>query len=639
MYISEDRITDVQGDERNPVNTGRLCARASSFVPGLGSPLRVAKVSGRNSFREDFQEIDNWETGLDLLAERLKRIREQHGAQSLFIACDPRSGLDFYAAAMRFAALWGTSYLYQPFQEPLQRLPDQIPNVPHGSCSSWIDAKCLLLVGTDLASTHPIAFRWALEAQARGAALVVADTRFTSTMAKADAALLIRPESGSILGMALMKVALDNDFCSSEAVESRFLNAEAWKSSFDGLSLDDAAKAVGVTVDNLKEVGRLLFKKGPGRIITGKTLARLSGYGIWRTLAVAVGWTENQRGGWYPLDSGDPPIHACADTGTPDWRSAFAGTQADVYSLIRDLLETGEGTCSPPIKAVINSGDCLGGMLSGLGARDDRQLVAHFTPVLNDVSNGSHMIFPASMWPERNGIFFTNDRHVRWGEKVVEPPGESRNGLDFWSGLAARFGWDEYFPWSDKEGTTDVRAFSAWLLDQGPFTKGYPTGFLESCADPCRHFSWALQAKDSGDLLGCEAPAGGKIPPAPAETPPARSPVEQAEAEQFPLYLEYSSVDCGTDSSGTAWPLSRNAEQFPLLQVNPRTAHALRIQTRDEVLVHSPRRIVQATAWVTRMVPPNLVFSQSGWGDHNVVIYKKGTTIDDALNILRGVLE
>ncbi len=121
-YTDEDRIVDVQGDETNPISRGRLCSRGSMFPRRLYSRDRISNPMARARVTEDFQECDDWDQALDLLADRLKRIRDQHGPEALLIGYDPRAGMDFLYAGMRFAALWGTPHLFDPFGQHAQRI-------------------------------------------------------------------------------------------------------------------------------------------------------------------------------------------------------------------------------------------------------------------------------------------------------------------------------------------------------------------------------------------------------------------------------------------------------------------------------------------------------------------------------------
>ncbi|MGC8604806.1 MAG: hypothetical protein ACP5VS_14145, partial [Desulfomonilaceae bacterium] len=98
-YMRQGRIVDVHGDEQHPVSRGRLCAAGISFPRALYSLERFKKPFFRSSPGKETNELDNLNTALDILAERLKRTRDLHGPEALFIGCDTKAGLGFYYGA------------------------------------------------------------------------------------------------------------------------------------------------------------------------------------------------------------------------------------------------------------------------------------------------------------------------------------------------------------------------------------------------------------------------------------------------------------------------------------------------------------------------------------------------------------
>jgi anaerobic selenocysteine-containing dehydrogenase len=617
-YVSEGRLVDVQGDDQNPVNAGRLCSRSTAFVRDLYNMERITAPADRKALKDNFEELGSWDEALDLLADRLKKIRDQYGPEILYIGCDPAAGLDFYFGAKRFAALWGSPYVFNP----LGHLTG-VHNAPNSSCSDWIHSRCLFIVGADPASTHPVAFRWVLEAQKRGATVVVADTRFTKSMSKADVALRIKPDTANILGTALMKVILDHDLCRLDSIRGRFPGTESWEDSFAQISLEAAAATIGEPSRKLSETALLLAKKGPVQLITGRPLAQSAGYGIWRTMAAVMGWTDRKGGGWYPLDSGTPPLSATADLQEANSEEIAQKPEADSSDPLSNLLAKVASSQADPPKAIICSGNSLDEFLGQFGqGNEDAPLTVYFGPIAGRAAQLSHMVFPAQAWAERDGLFFTNDRAIQWGRKIVDPPNTARSGLDFWTGLAKRFGWEDQFPWQSDDGKADSETFFDWLLNQTPATKGCNIGILRNASDNGEFLYWPLER----DRL--------------LQTTFTLTPATELEAlsdeteELYPLYCEVPDAVSGTTISSDCGEL----ENGRTLHINPETANALAIRTGDEVLVHGPDQVVEARAWVTRMVPGWLVYLQQGLKQKKVLVCKKGQTSQEALNILKELL-
>jgi formate dehydrogenase (coenzyme F420) alpha subunit len=629
-YVSEGRLVDIQGDESNPVNNGRLCPYGTAFVRDVYSPERITRPASRKSLSEGFEELEDWEQALDLLADRLKKIRDQHGPETLFIECSPAAGLDFYYPAMRFAALWGTPYVFSPSDDPKSSNSTGIPNAPDCGCSDWLHSRCFLIVAADPASTHPIAFRWVLEAQKNGAKVIVADTRFTKTMSKADLALRIMPDTANFLGTALMKAILDDDLCPTDAIQDRFTSADSWLESFEKVSLDTAAETIGLTLSNLKQAASLLAKRGPAQIITGKRLALSPDYGIWRTISTAMGWTGESGGGWYPLDSGRPLLAWASDLDDADPAGIAQRLEADSCPSINSFLQSvAKGQIDCP-KAIISSGNFLADhCMPPTKGGEDAALTVHFGLVPNETSNLSHMLFPAKAWSERESLCFSNDRAIHWGWKIVDSPEHAKTGLDFWMGLAQRFGWADRFPWISEDGSPNHEGFYDWLLSQSPVTKGCTVEILRNSGE---FVHWPFdrewpQHLASTPMVG----SSDKMTPTPAGSYERPS---DAPDELYPLRLECSDAHSGTAISPDCGLLNNG----PVVQINPETARALGIETGDEVVIDEPARCIEARAWITRMVPRWSVYLLRGSLEERVLVHKKGQPSQEALSILGKLL-
>src|SRR5947207_14080376 len=60
---------------------------------------------------------------------------------------------------------------------------------------SMADSDCVVIMGSNMAENHPVAFRWPMQAKVNGAKLIHVDPRFTRTSAVADIYAPIRAGS------------------------------------------------------------------------------------------------------------------------------------------------------------------------------------------------------------------------------------------------------------------------------------------------------------------------------------------------------------------------------------------------------------------------------------------------------------
>ena len=83
------------------------------------------------------------------------------------------------------------------------------------------NADCIFAIGSNFAENHPIVSRWVLDAKERGATIIVADPRFTSTAWSADLFLPLLPGTDTSLVNAMMHVIVKENLWNKKFVSER----------------------------------------------------------------------------------------------------------------------------------------------------------------------------------------------------------------------------------------------------------------------------------------------------------------------------------------------------------------------------------------------------------------------------------
>jgi anaerobic selenocysteine-containing dehydrogenase len=636
-HVDAGTIVDVQGREDHPISRGRLCAKGMAFVQGIGDSRRIVQPALRPSRNEPFKDLDNWDAALDLLAERLRKVRDQSGPESLVIGCDPEAGPDFAYPAKRFARLWGTSFVFHPWDEPEGMLRAAGAGSPDLPCTSWPESRTLLLVDADLASSHPVTFGRALDARFRGSHLVVADSRFTRTMSKADLPVNIKPRTGNVLGLALMKLLLESDLLPETARERARAESLPQRESLEEMTVEAASAATGMSPEKLMEVARMIASGSPVTIVTGKRLAYLPNYGVWPAMTAALGKPEDEAGGWYPLDSGRPQFDVMGDIEEAE-EAVLSWIYGDHRALAMKIMQAHREAPRPPIKALIASGNCLIDFMSPFReTAADMDLAVSFAAFPNETVQLSNMLFPATFWAERDEVVFTNDRGMEWGSRIVEPTPDCRTGLDFWMGLAERFGWESYFPWKREDGRADLRSFADWLLKRSPQTAACSVDLLEESSREGTFIAWPYP---EGRLVRGTGrrPASGS-----ARTEAGAGPLQVPDAEEngdgFPLAFQAGHVVSRSRDASNWWPWTAELEDDATVQINPLTAKALGIENGEEIIVEGPRHMLEGRAKLSRAVPEWMIWARRRRSQRRALVRKKDQTRGEALDLLRELLQ
>ncbi len=74
VYVSGERVVQIEGDPDSPISRGRLCPRGSSSLSLVNSPTRQTHALYRAPYASDFEEIE-LDRALDMIADRVVDTR------------------------------------------------------------------------------------------------------------------------------------------------------------------------------------------------------------------------------------------------------------------------------------------------------------------------------------------------------------------------------------------------------------------------------------------------------------------------------------------------------------------------------------------------------------------------------------
>lgn len=107
LQVMDGRITHTLPSKTSPVNEGKLCVKGWYIHEFVQHPNRLTKPLIR---REGGLEETSWESALDYAATELKRIRDQHGPDSIaFLSSAKCTNEDNYVLQRFARAAIGTN--------------------------------------------------------------------------------------------------------------------------------------------------------------------------------------------------------------------------------------------------------------------------------------------------------------------------------------------------------------------------------------------------------------------------------------------------------------------------------------------------------------------------------------------------
>jgi len=211
-FVRDDEVVKVQqaADYPDEVYNPRGCMKGLSYHLLIHGPDRIQTPlirdgeRGSGSFREA-----TWDEILERIAGELTRIGEKWGWDAVHVFSQvPGSGYIQKGAAYRACAALGmthgTSFDFNGDLPMGMPITFGVQNAEHES-KDWANSRFILLIGANPLETRIPDVHFVHDAVEKGARLVVVDPTFSSTAAKADAWVQIKPGTDAALGLALCR--------------------------------------------------------------------------------------------------------------------------------------------------------------------------------------------------------------------------------------------------------------------------------------------------------------------------------------------------------------------------------------------------------------------------------------------------
>ena len=81
VYVKDHKIIDIEGDPRSPISNGCLCPKGAATFQLVTGSQRVHRVLYRRPHGTGWEQIP-LEQAMDMVADRIKRMREAHWEQT-----------------------------------------------------------------------------------------------------------------------------------------------------------------------------------------------------------------------------------------------------------------------------------------------------------------------------------------------------------------------------------------------------------------------------------------------------------------------------------------------------------------------------------------------------------------------------
>ena len=463
-----DRIIEVLDDPDNQSSVGMLCVKGRFGYTFVHHQDRLTAPLVR---KNGTLTPTSWDEALDYVVERLVQYR----GDSFATLCSAKATNEDGYIQQKFARLLMqsnhidhcTRLCHSPSVEAM------LTALGSGATSnSYIDyeeAGCLVIIGSDANSNHPVAAsRMRRAIVDRGAKLIVINPRRIEMCDFAELWLRPRPGTDVALLNAMAKVILDQGLADEEFVRDRTEGFEEWREVVDKYHLEYAEQITGVPADDIARAARI-YARPPfsgscliwGMGITQHTNGTANAHGL-LNLALAAGQLGRPGSGISPL-RGQNNVQGCGDAGCLP--NSFPGYQVIDDASVSKFQEAWSNHPLPSEKGLVvtdmveqfGTGRIKAMYITGenplLSEPDLHHAEESFKKLeflvvqdifMHETAEIADVVLPATSFAEKDGTFTNSERRVQRVRKAVEPIGQSRPDweiiCDLGRRLSARLG-------------------------------------------------------------------------------------------------------------------------------------------------------------------------------------------------------
>ena len=624
------KATKVQGDPTHPVTRGFLCGKVAKYLDRVYSPARVlhpmrrrhgvAKGKMAPGHEADAFEQISWDEALDLAGERLERIAEEHGPESIlpYSYAGTIGVLGYGSMDRRFFHRLGASRLDRTICATAGG--DALVSVYGKKLGTdpehFRHAKYIIAWAANIHGNNIHLWPFIEEARRNGAKLVVIDPYRTRTAKVADWHIPIQPGTDTALALGLMRVIIEEGLYDADYVAQHTHGFKALREHVQPYTPEHVAGLTGIAAGDIERLAREYATCGPAVI-------RLN-YGIQRSqnggaaaravcmLPALVGSWKQVGGGLQLSTSGAFPFNSTA-LERPDLMLA---SPLERPARIVNMSRLGHALTeldSPPVKAlfVYNSNPAAiapnqNAVVRGLMRRDLFTVVHE--QFLTDTTDYADIVLPATTFLEHKDFQGAYGHYfLQLSEQAIAPLGEARSNVWLFSQLAQRMGFTEA---CFRDSVDD-------LIEQALALETTTREQLEEKKlirrDVSMPFTQGVFATPSGKVeFYSSALAAQGLDPLPTFHPADES-RRGADAHTFPLEFLPRKADNYMNSTFANLPGHQRMESPGIVAMHVVDANARQIGGGDWVEVYNARGKIRLQACLDGSVPAGVVAASLNW--------------------------
>ncbi|GAA1635530.1 molybdopterin oxidoreductase family protein [Kribbella alba] len=454
VTVEDGRVTDIRGDDADPLSRGHLCPKAVALRDLQDDPDRLTKPVRRTA--DGWQEIP-WDEAYEYVAAKLGEIRKTHGKNSVGV----------YLGNPNVHSLGAMTHM--PMVVRLLKTRNRfsatsVDQLPHMLASHLLYGHQLMVPVADIDRTsyllmlgaNPLASNGSMmtapgfgrrlkDVQKRGGRVVVIDPRRTETAAVADEHHFVRPGTDAAFLLALIHQVI----AEGHARPAQYVDGlEAVTEATREWTPDAAARVTGIDAEVIRRIARE-FATAEKAACYGRLGVSAQQFGAvcqWavQVLNIITGNLDRPGGTMIPRPAVDT-LRGIGKGHVGAWKSRVGGRpefggELPAAAMAEEILTSGDGQIHAMVTIAGNP------VLSTPNGRkldealDTLDFMVSVDPYINETTRHADVILPPTPPLERDHYDLAFHQlavrnTARWNDAVLPRPAESRHDWEIFRDL------------------------------------------------------------------------------------------------------------------------------------------------------------------------------------------------------------
>jgi anaerobic selenocysteine-containing dehydrogenase len=410
-------IISIRGDKADPFSQGYFCTKAVALQDFHSDPDRLRTPIRKSS---GGWEPLSWDDAIVMVAERIRAIQGEHGADSVGMYLGNPNAHNFGNATVlpQFFKAIGSKNRFSA---------SSIDQLPHHVASNYMFGAGMLLPIPDIDRTHfmliiggnPVVSNGSMMTAAgvsrrlrrireRGGKVVVVDPRRTETARVADEHFFVRPESDALLLLSMINTIIEQGLADLGHLEHIIDGFDALTEAASEFAPESVASAVGITADDIRRLA-VEFATAESAVCYSRMGASTQSFGglcQWLTnvINIVTGNFDTPGGAMFPLPAFDMLLNR--KRGRPSSYGRYASRVSDlpffhnefpVATLADEITTPGEGQIRSLITIAGNPVLSSPGGHRLADALESLDFMVSVDIYLNETTKHADVILPATM--------------------------------------------------------------------------------------------------------------------------------------------------------------------------------------------------------------------------------------------------